>query len=53
MAWKKVERFEDLFVWQKAHQLVLCVYYYSAIYAQENEPIYPITPYESVIYKEH
>ncbi len=26
MAWKKVERFEDLFVWQKAHQLVLCVY---------------------------
>ena len=26
MAGKKVERFEDLFVWQKSHQLVLQVY---------------------------
>jgi four helix bundle protein len=26
MTGKKVERFEDLFVWQKAHQLVLSVY---------------------------
>ncbi|MHC5181395.1 MAG: four helix bundle protein [Planctomycetota bacterium] len=26
MAGRKVERFEDLFVWQKAHQLVLQVY---------------------------
>ena len=26
MAERKVERFEDLFVWQKAHQLVLHVY---------------------------
>ena len=26
MTGKKVERFEDLFIWQKAHQLVLCIY---------------------------
>jgi four helix bundle protein len=35
MAGKKVERFEDLFVWQKAHQLVLRIYKATKIFPKD------------------